>query len=142
MKSVKNIKGFSLVEVIIVVAIIGIIAAVAVPMYRNHIDTSAVNRCYNLLMAARMTADNIIQLDNGSAASIEKPGDIGLSAGRDCDSVDVTGAGDNGDITLSATIPTAEGDNTITWSRDGADATWTCDSSIAISAPDSCPPTN
>ncbi len=39
----KNKKGFSLVELIIVVAILGIITAVAVPNYLNYLYTTRVN---------------------------------------------------------------------------------------------------
>ena len=60
-------KGFTLIELMIVVAIIGILAAVAVPQYQNYIARAQVAEAFTLMDGAKVAIQDNLQ--TGSCTS-------------------------------------------------------------------------
>ena len=84
----ENQKGFTLIELMIVVAIIGILAAVALPAYQTYTKKAKFSEVVTALAAVR-TAVNICMSQNATLESCDTGSEIGynLSAAKAGDSV-------------------------------------------------------
>ena len=139
-------KGFTLIELMIVVAIIGILAAIAIPQYQNYIARSQVARVMGEAGSIKTAVDNCLlngktalganadqcQLDaTGSnlLTGAKQDGSTAVAAGTGVPQVTLN---TNGSATIVATFGnSAAADvkkanaNTLTWTR-ATDGTWRC----------------
>lgn len=138
MKSIQ--KGFTLIELMIVVAIIGILAAIAIPQYQNYIAKSQVSRAMAEAGAIKTavetclndgntavgtcplgaTASNIITLTVAGSAPSTTAGSEGANAAILTETTPIVATfADKASATLKATP------STLTWVR-AADGSWRC----------------
>ncbi|SEI62683.1 type IV pilus assembly protein PilA [Pseudomonas linyingensis] len=119
-------KGFTLIELMIVVAIIGILAAIAIPQYQNYVSRTQVTRLVGEMSSLKTAVEERMSRN----AATNTIADLGYTASNLSSNAAVAMDASAGTASITATlngnVASAVNGGVVTVSR-GADGIWSCE---------------
>ena len=120
-------KGFTLIELMIVVAIIGILAAVALPAYQDYTTRAKMAEAIVMASPAKLAvAETAASLGALASVTASNSGYVFPGTTKYVSNIAITNA--TGVVTTTSTVPNATGTITLTPASVGSTAqlTWVC----------------
>lgn len=130
-----NQKGFTLIELMIVVAVIGVLSAIAIPQYQQYVAKAEVASALTTLTGLKTNVE-ASTVENGTFPAAGSENDLGAPVSLDLGDIDFTGQGTgasaaSGTITFefatsaSSGVSTLVSGRTFELNRDN-NGTWIC----------------
>ena len=130
----KNMQGFTLIELMIVIAILGILLATAIPAYNDYSIRARVSEGINVAAAAKLAVSEYALSNSGMPADNTTAGYKGTITSKWVNTIVISG----GDITVTLSTATQLGSASSSsfkfhpiWTSTAARVDWNCNVSTS-----------
>ncbi|WP_375321213.1 pilin [Aliivibrio logei] len=131
MKQHQGQKGFTLIELMIVVAVIGVLSAIAMPQYQKYVAKAEVASALATLTGIKTNVE-AYSVENGAFPASGTESDLGVPASIPGGAIAFSASSSAGSGTITYTFASAGVSTLLTnkkfqLARTGGDGSWKCD---------------